>query len=113
MGDVLSLCQAVAVDSSQRLKLYDGFNQFLLLALAREVGDFNITVNAILPGATVTEVARETVSPEQMKAMIQSRCIKRPQEVSDLTGLVGFLCSREADFITGQSFVVDGGLTVT
>ena len=66
-----------------------------------------------LPGATVTEVARETVSPEQMKAMIQSRCIKRPQEVSDLTGVVGFLCSKEADFITGQSFVVDGGLTVT
>ena len=75
--------------------------------------EFHITVNAILPGATVTEVARETVSPEQMKAMIQSRCIKRPQEVSDLTGVVGFLCSKEADFITGQSFVVDGGLTVT
>ena len=49
----------------------------------REVGDFNITVNAILPGATVTEVPRETVSPEQMKAMIQARCVKRPQEVSD------------------------------
>ena len=87
--------------------------QGLSRAMAREVGDFNITVNAILPGATVTEVARETVSPEQMKAMIQSRCIKRPQEVSDLTGVVGFLCSKEADFITGQSFVVDGGLTVT
>jgi 3-oxoacyl-[acyl-carrier protein] reductase len=87
--------------------------QGLSRAMAREVGDFNITVNAILPGATVTEVARETVSPEQMRVMIQSRCIKRPQEVSDLTGLVGFLCSREADFITGQSFVVDGGLTVT
>ena len=87
--------------------------QGLSRATAREDGDFNITVNAILPGATVTEVARETISPEQMKAMIQSRCIKRPQEVSDLTGLVGFLCSREADFITGQSFVVDGGLTVT
>lgn len=87
--------------------------QGLSRAMAREVGDFNITVNAILPGATVTEVARETVSPEQMKAMIQSRCIKRPQEVSDLTGVVGFLCAKEADFITGQSFVVDGGLTVT
>ena len=87
--------------------------QGLSRAMAREVGDFNITVNAILPGATVTEVARETVSPEQMKAMIQSRCIKRPQEVSDLTGMVGFLCSKEADFITGQSFVVDGGLIVT
>ena len=85
--------------------------QGLSRAMAREVGDFNITVNAILPGATVTEVARETVSPEQMKAMIQSRCIKRPQEVSDLTGMVGFLCSKEADFVTGQSFVVDGGLT--
>ena len=58
--------------------------QGLSRAMAREVGDFNITVNAILPGSTVTEVARETVSLEQMKVMIQSRCIKRPQEVSDL-----------------------------
>ena len=87
--------------------------QGLSRAMAREVGEFNITVNAILPGSTITEVPRDTVSPEQMKAMIDARCIKRPQTVADLTGIVGFLCSEESGFITGQSFVVDGGLVVT
>ena len=87
--------------------------QGLTRAMARELGDLDITVNVILPGATVTEIPRETVSPEQMAAMVKARCIKRPQQVSDLTGLVGFLCSPEAGFITGQSFVVDGGLVVT
>ena len=41
--------------------------QGLTRAMAREVGDFNITVNAILPGATVTEVPRETVSPNKCR----------------------------------------------
>ena len=84
--------------------------QGMTRAMAREVGDFGITVNAILPGATVTEVPRDTVSPEQMQAMINSRCLKRPQNVDDLSGIISFLCSDRSGFITGQSFVIDGGI---
>ena len=66
--------------------------QGLTRAMAREVGDFDITVNAILPGATVTEVPRETVSRTN-EGHDSGPLHKTPQEVSDLTGLVGFLCS--------------------
>jgi 3-oxoacyl-[acyl-carrier protein] reductase len=82
----------------------------LTRALAREVGPYGITVNCIAPGATVTEVPRQTVSPEQARQMIAQRCIQRERTPADVVGLVVFLASSESDFISGQTFVVDGGL---
>ncbi len=80
-------------------------------SMAREVGPFGITVNAILPGATFTEVPRETVSPQQKDSIIAMQCIKRSQEPNDLLGTVLFLVSEGAGFLTGQSITVDGGAT--
>jgi 3-oxoacyl-[acyl-carrier protein] reductase len=79
--------------------------------MAREVGPFNIRVNAISPGPTYTEVPRATVTPEQKQAMINAQCIKRPEVPDDLVGIVAFLASDDAAFITGQTFNVEGGLT--
>lgn len=80
-------------------------------SMARELGPSGITVNAILPGATDTEVPRETVTTAQKQAFIAMRCIQREGRVEDLTGVVAFLASEESCFVTGQSLVVDGGLT--
>lgn len=79
-------------------------------AMARELGDFGITVNAITPGATYTEIPRATVTPEQREAMLRLMCIKRPEEPKDLVGTVVFLASDDAAFITGQTINVDGGM---
>jgi 3-oxoacyl-[acyl-carrier protein] reductase len=78
-------------------------------AMARELGDWNITVNAVLPGATDTGIPRETVSAEQRAALIGSRALKRAQVPEDLTGVVAFLIGEESRFVTGQSLIVDGG----
>jgi 3-oxoacyl-[acyl-carrier protein] reductase len=83
----------------------------LTRSMAREVGPFNIRVNAITPGPTYTEVPRATVTPEQKQAMINAQCIKRPEVPEDLVGIVAFLASDDAAFITGQTFNVEGGLT--
>jgi 3-oxoacyl-[acyl-carrier protein] reductase len=79
-------------------------------AMARELGEFGINVNAITPGAVYTEVPRETVTPEQREAMIRAQSIKRAAAPQDLEGTVVFLCSDDAAFITGQTINVDGGL---
>ena len=81
-------------------------------AMARELGDFGITVNTITPGATYTEIPRATVSPEQKTAMLGQQCIKRPEAPTDLVGTVVFLASDDAAFITGQTINVDGGMTL-
>jgi 3-oxoacyl-[acyl-carrier protein] reductase len=78
-------------------------------AMARELGAWNITVNAVLPGATDTGILRETVTDDQRAALISMRSIKRAQVPDDLTGVVAFLLSEDSRFMTGQSLIVDGG----
>jgi NAD(P)-dependent dehydrogenase (short-subunit alcohol dehydrogenase family) len=75
--------------------------------MARELGGFNISVNAIAPGFTESEMAGEIA--KRSGPTVQSRCFKRPQTPDDLTGTIVFLSSAESDFITGQTIVVDGG----
>lgn len=82
----------------------------LTRALANELGEDNITVNTITPGPTETEVPRETVSPEQAKAMIEAQAIHRRETPEDLVGVAVFLASEDSEFITGQVINVDGGL---
>jgi 3-oxoacyl-[acyl-carrier protein] reductase len=78
-------------------------------SMARELGFLGITVNAVLPGATPTEIERKTVTPAQRQAIIASQCISRSEKPEDPVGTVLFLASNNAEFLTGQSIVVDGG----
>jgi NAD(P)-dependent dehydrogenase (short-subunit alcohol dehydrogenase family) len=80
-------------------------------SMARELGADGITVNAILPGATFTEVPRETVTEAEKKAIVARQCIHRPQIPEDLVGMALFLGSPASGFLTGQSITVDGGAT--
>ena len=79
-------------------------------AIARELGGFGVTANAIAPGATVTEVPRETVNEEWKKKVMANRCIQRTQVPEDLVGIAMFMASEESEFMTGQTVVVDGGM---
>ena len=78
-------------------------------AMAGEVGADNITVNAVAPGLTATESAVAHVPQELFDAVAQRQALKRTGHVSDQVGIVEFLLSPAADFITGQTILVDGG----
>src|SRR5712675_2238058 len=77
--------------------------------LANDVGPYGITVNAILPAITNTPGNRG-VSDEDKKVFWQLQAIKRLAEPEDIVGPVAFLTSDDAQFVTGQAVVVDGGL---
>jgi 3-oxoacyl-[acyl-carrier protein] reductase len=79
-------------------------------SLAREVGRFNIRVNVVAPGLIETEMTN--IVPEKDKAkMIKNIPLRRLGVPADVAALTAFLISDEAAYITGQTFVVDGGLT--
>jgi NAD(P)-dependent dehydrogenase (short-subunit alcohol dehydrogenase family) len=77
-------------------------------SLARELGEYNICVNAIAPGLTLVE-ATETVAPARHQLYVEGRAIKRQQFPEDVTGTAIFLLSDDADFVTGQLLPVNGG----
>jgi NAD(P)-dependent dehydrogenase (short-subunit alcohol dehydrogenase family) len=81
------------------------------LSMARELGPDNITVNAILPGATFTEIERKTVTPAQKERIVAMQCIPRAETPQDLVGAALFLASEASSFVTGQSINLDGGVT--
>lgn len=79
----------------------------LTRAIAREVGQDNICVNAIAPGFTATEASAGLASLD--KYDVSKNCIKRLGQPDDVAGVVVFLASDESDFISGQTILVDGG----
>ena len=80
----------------------------LTRALAKELGQFNININCIAPGSTLSEEPSDEAL-EYRKRVLPMRAIQRVEVPEDLVGTIVFLASSDSDFITGQTIVVDGG----
>ena len=79
---------------------------------ACELGKFNIRVNAISGGPIDTDALRAFPNYEQIKAEVEKISpLNRMGFPNDLAGMAYFLCSKEASWITGQTFIIDGGTT--
>ncbi|NEK56432.1 SDR family oxidoreductase [Geodermatophilus sabuli] len=83
----------------------------LTRTVAREVGRDGITVNAIAPGLVETEATFSLNDRDYVATAARGRAVPRPMVPEDLGPAISFLCSRGSGFITGQTVVVDGGVT--
>lgn len=81
----------------------------LTRVVARETGDYNITVNSVAPGLTLSLEDPDDATVRTHQERAQAGCIKRIETPQDLVGTIVFLCSAESDFITGQTIAVNGG----
>jgi NAD(P)-dependent dehydrogenase (short-subunit alcohol dehydrogenase family) len=83
----------------------------LTRVLAFEWAQYNVHVNAIAPGPTITDLNRKFFEerPEDLKARVQSMPIGRMGQPQDHVGAALLLASSASDFITGQTIFVDGG----
>jgi 3-oxoacyl-[acyl-carrier protein] reductase len=82
---------------------------FLTKEMAYQVGRYNIRVNAIAPGLTLSDASLRLV-PEPFVTFIRSQCsLGRENQPADLTGTAVFLASDDSASMTGQTLVVDNG----
>lgn len=81
----------------------------LTRALAKEVGSRQITVNAVAPGFIETDITAH-LGEASRTALLERIPLGRLGTADDVAGLVGFLCTPAAAYITGQVIAVDGGL---
>jgi 3-oxoacyl-[acyl-carrier protein] reductase len=77
--------------------------------LARELGPDNICVNAVMPGQVATEGTRAYTSEEGFNRTMQNQAIKKRVQPEHLAALIAFLASDDAEMITGQTILCDGG----
>ncbi len=77
-------------------------------SLAKELGPFGVTANAVAPGYVLHEQTQVT-DQGRNEVVMKLRALGRTQTPADLVGTIAFLASRESDFISGQTIVVDGG----
>jgi NAD(P)-dependent dehydrogenase (short-subunit alcohol dehydrogenase family) len=112
-GRVVNIASAIAFRASPMALHYVSSKAAILgltKAMAREVGDRNVTVNAVAPGFTWTRSSLDKVTDEsELDAQKARRSLRRAQMPDDIVGPVAFFCSDLASYITGQTLIVDGG----
>ena len=80
-------------------------------SFAKELGPDNIRVNALLPGLTDTKFASAlTKNEELMKTVLPQIPLGRIAQPEEMSGMVLFLVSDAASYVTGSTFTVDGGI---
>jgi len=89
-----------------------GGMKMMMRNLSIELAPYGITVNNIAPGAIETPINTALLNdPPKLKALLDNIPLARLGQVSDVAGVAAFLASSDADYITGTTIVVDGGLT--
>jgi glucose 1-dehydrogenase len=79
--------------------------------LAVELGPLGITVNNIAPGAIETPMNKALLNDKaKLDALLKNIPLNRLGTVDDVAGMVAFLASDDASYVSGSTFVVDGGL---
>ena len=113
-GVILNVSSVVGVRGFKGVAAYsatkaalDGFSR----SLAKELGPAGIRVNAIAPGFMETDMTAQ-LTDQQKTRLVRQTPLARLGTVGDVSSVVKFLLSDESSFITGQTIVVDGGLTV-
>jgi D-xylose 1-dehydrogenase len=113
-GAIVNFSSIVWMSGAPRLSVYATAKAGvvgLTRSLAREFGVDNIRVNAIAPGAVITERQRKLwISEADMKAIIARQSISRVLTAEDVAKLALFLAADDSAMITKQCIVIDGGL---
>lgn len=110
--DISSIASVVGFSGLVHYCASKGGVNAMIRALALELADKNITVNAVAPGGITTPGSSQGMTDEAIKQSIAMIPLGRMGEPKDIAGAVAFLASDKASYITGQTIIVDGGWTL-
>lgn len=99
------------INSSVYAASKGAINAFMRSA-AMDLAPFNILVNAVLPGPIKTNMTKSVLTPQQIEHIDSAIPLNRMAEPKEVANAILFLVSDMNSYITGQSFVIDGGLTI-
>jgi glucose 1-dehydrogenase len=87
--------------------------RMLTRTLAVELGPLGITINSIAPGAIETPINTKLLNdPVKLQSLVRQIPLSRLGKPNDVAGLAVFLASSDSDYVTGTTYLIDGGLTV-
>src|SRR5262245_58228633 len=87
--------------------------RMLTRTLSVELGPLGITINSIAPGAIETPINTKLLNdPLKLQSLVRQIPLSRLGKPADVAGLAVFLASKDSDYITGTTYLIDGGLTV-
>jgi len=108
-GRIINVSSIVGIGGNPGQSIYAATKAGLIAftkSLAKELGSKGILVNAVAPGLVKTDMTRDL----DIDSLVEQIPLRRIGNPEDVAGLVAFLCSDLSAYITGQVFVVDGGL---
>lgn len=108
-GRIINVSSIVGIGGNPGQSIYAATKAGLIAftkSLAKELGSKGILVNAVAPGLVKTDMTRDL----DIDSLVEQIPLRRIGSPEDVAGLVAFLCSDHSAYITGQVFVVDGGL---
>jgi 3-oxoacyl-[acyl-carrier protein] reductase len=114
-GRIINTGSSFAMTGSPAMSHYTmskGALTALTRAWARELTPFGITVNTVSPGLVETPMTRGDLTPEHMQQIVSGMLIGRTVKPEEVSYIVAFLASREADAVTGQNFSPNGGQAI-
>jgi 3-oxoacyl-[acyl-carrier protein] reductase len=114
-GRIVNIGSIWAVVSKEGRGLYSSVKNGLhgiTNALALELAEYNILVNTVCPGFTLTELTKKNNTPEEINKINTLIPLKRMAKPEEIAEFVFFLCSEQNTYITGQKICIDGGYTV-
>lgn len=110
-GKIISMSSVMGLNGKENWSEYSASKAGILgltKSLALELGEYNVTVNSISPGM-VQQTPFDRAIPKRYS---HTNALKRYGYTDEVASLIAFLCSDEANYITGQNFVIDGGRSI-
>ena len=114
IGKVISIASVAGVMGTAARIDYSAAKAGVIVftkTLAKEVASYGVTVNAISPGPIETGLLL-SASQQRRESLMKSTYLSRFGKPNEIANMVASLSSDEADFITGQNFIIDGGRTL-